>query len=224
MQLGFCYSKQQIPLKRFLCLRKGGGSGGPQEPNQPHRHVQGKGALSPPAPHRPPPLHRGPACLRGEAGRAGAGQEGRRRFHTGAISHSGGPHLPGSRRQRKEGRSGRACDPSATSWASAGAEGIRLRPGRHLPARPGCPSPADPAAHRGAGRPQEEVTSGPEAAQLGWQHFLSPGSRTWGSRHILYSSEAALGQAEPNRPLTPTEIRRQRHAGRERGRCAAVPG
>lgn len=32
---------------------------------------------------------------------------------------------------------------------------------------------------------------------LGWQHFLSPHCRKWGSRHILDRGEAAPSQAEP---------------------------
>lgn len=178
MQLGFCYVKrQQIPLKRFLCLRKGEGSGGSTgtEPASQPRSGEGSpepsGPTPPAAPSQKPSLPAG----RGRPGGCGTG-EGRRRFPTGAISHSGGPHLPGRRRQRerKVGASLRSISNElGKCW---GRGGIRLRPPTaHLPrqardvpgtCRPGrahTEAPGDCRAGCGdaLGDLQEEVTSGP---------------------------------------------------------------
>lgn len=243
MQLGFCYVKrQQIPLKRFLCLRKGGGSGGSTgtEPASQPRSGEGSpepsGPTPPAAPSQKPSLPAG----RGRPGGCGTG-EGRRRFPTGAISHSGGPHLPGRRRQRerKVGASLRSISNElGKCW---GRGGIRLRPPTaHLPRQArDCPGHLQtrPCAHRGAGRLQGRLRGragrpagrgdkrASEAAQLGWQHFLSPRSRKWGSRHILYSSEAALSQAEPN-PAPHVHRADQTPASRgpQAWQVAAVPG
>lgn len=153
---------------------------------------------------------------------------------------------------REERPEGRREDASLRSISKtelgkgSGRGDTRLRPRSHTctcPARPGTvPGHLEPACPRPGrlrragcrdtlGDLQEEVTSWPLGGGTAGLAALpvTSHSRKWGSRHILYSSEAALSQAEPEGrvpqtlPLTSTKAG-QTPAGYERGRCTAVPG
>lgn len=209
MQRGVRHLKQ-IPLRPFLCLRKGRGREGPQELNQPRSRsrVQGRVALSPASPPARGPGHRRLPAGRGR-GRCGLG-EGRRRFQTGTTSHAGPTPARGPRQRESAGAPGRK---ECAGKSARGRGGIRLQP----PAGPGLsPGPCRPSrrtqrrrelAHSrpgvrdALGALQGEVTTRPRRGGTAGLAALpaTSHSRKWGSRHILYRSEPGrTGGSLPN--------------------------